>query len=103
MPRKQPAEPVFRIYMPAMGGVPIGAQEMSRKDGIIVVRDPVLISPREDGVGYNFTPVQFVLPGEPFELHASGLLANFKMPAALVPWFQKYQANRKKGSENDPS
>jgi len=101
--RKKQADPLFRMYLPATGGMALGGQETERKDGIIIVRDPVFISSREDGVGYTFTPVQFVTSGEPFRLYASGLLADFMMPAAIVPWFQKYQENRRKRAEDDPT
>jgi len=99
---KKPAKTKFNIYVPLSGGTPLAGQETGRKDGIILLKDPVFVTQREDATGYVFTPVQFLGAKDSFKLYASGLLGELAMPTIMRPFFEQYQKNRKESGANDP-
>ena len=84
-----------------MGGQ-IAGEEVERAGNLIVVNDPVFVSVKSDGTGYDIKPIQFVAAGEPFRMYTSGLLGETDMPAGMLPWFEKYQEQRVQEGKSTP-
>lgn len=91
----------LRIYLTTLGGY-LAGEERGRSDSMIELRDPVFVTTRADGTGYDTKPVQFVPPEKTLNLYRTGLVADFAMPDGMIPWFRKYQEDRVEQARKTP-
>lgn len=83
---------VLKIYIHVSTGAIIAAREMSRKDGIIIVKHPAFSKMRDDRNGFEFEPFTYV--AQTFNLYKEGCLGDTEMPEIMVPFFENYENKR---------
>jgi len=98
MPHKQ--EGTLKVFVHGASGSMIAAREMSRKDGIILVKYPAFTKMREDKSGFEFETFTYVTCT--FNLYKEGCLGDTNMPAIMVPFFEKYEQRREALAESLP-
>lgn len=98
-PKKSEAANKYRIYVPLTGGVMLAAEELSRENGVVRVRDPANVQPSPNGTGYVFTPIMFV---DTPMLYTSGLLLEDAMPLPMIPYFEKHRARCEEARKAQP-
>lgn len=82
----------LKIYVHGVSGAVIAAREMSRKDGIIIVKHPAFTKTREDKSGFEFEAFSYVT--RDFNLYKEGCLGDTEMPSIMIPFFEKYEMRR---------
>jgi hypothetical protein len=85
-------EGTLKVFVHGSTGTVIAAREMSRKDGIILVKHPAFTKLREDKNGFEFEALAYVASS--FNLYREGCLGDTDMPAIMVPFFEKYELRR---------
>lgn len=92
---------MYNIYLPLTGSSYIAAkeEEISDKEDVIDVTNPVVVTRATDGIGYAMTPIQF-LPAP--VMYKSGLLFRGAMPNDMVPYYEKYVEHVEAERKNRP-
>lgn len=79
----------------------IAAQEIKRKSGTsIEVKYPAFVQQNANAVGFKFEPLQFVV--DEFELYTGSFLGEMLMPDIMLPFYERYVAEREKENEAMP-
>lgn len=84
----------LKIFVHGVSGAVIAAREISRKDGIILVEYPAFVRLRDDKTGFEFEALSYV--ARTFNLYREACLGDTEMPNMMVPFFEKYAAQRER-------
>jgi hypothetical protein len=90
----------LKIFIHGTTGTVIAAREISRKDGIILVKHPAFTQMRGDKSGFHFEPFSYVT--REFNLYREGCLGDTDMPEIMVPFFEKYEVRQEALTEELP-
>jgi hypothetical protein len=82
----------LKVFVHGATGTVIAAREMSRKDGIILVKHPAFTKLRDDKNGFEFEALSYV--ARTFNLYKEGCLGDTDMPTIMIPFFEKHELRR---------
>lgn len=80
-----------RVFITTNGAY-IVAEEITKKSGIWIVRNPAVVDVHPSQVSFVFTPLRFIEPGADVEFQASAFLCSQALAESIDAQYKKHLA-----------